>query len=104
MNTPYYSYDLDLLERTLKQILLDAEDYQIHYAIKANTDQRINNIIAKHGFGADCVSGNEILHALQCGYEAKKIVFAGVGKTDKEINLAIENNIFSVEMLSQSKN
>ena len=99
MNTPYYSYDLDLLERTLKQILLDAEDYQIHYAIKANTDQRINNIIAKHGFGVDCVSGNEILHALQCGYDAKKIVFAGVGKTDQEIEIALEHDIacFNVE-------
>ena len=82
MKTPYYFYDLDLLERTLKILREEAKNKNVHYAIKANTDKRICRMISNYGFGADCVSGNEILHALRCGFHPSKIVFSGVGKTD----------------------
>ena len=103
METPYYQYDLGLLERTLQHLVLESNDYVIHYALKANTDKQINKIIASYGLGADCVSGNEIIHAIDCGFNPNKIVFAGVGKTDKEIELALTNNIacFNVESLQE---
>jgi diaminopimelate decarboxylase len=68
--------------------------YKIHYALKANADEKILKKIRNSGFGADCVSGNEVKKALECGFPRDNIVFAGVGKTDQEISLALENNIF----------
>tara|TARA_Y100000589_G_C27180115_1_gene640384 strand:+ start:1303 stop:2463 length:1161 start_codon:yes stop_codon:yes gene_type:complete len=105
MKTPYYSYNLNLLERTLQDLIFEAKNYKIHYAIKANNDIQINKIIAKFGLGADCVSGNEILHALKCGFSNNKIVFAGIGKSDEEIEIALNNNIacFNVESLQELK-
>ncbi len=101
MNTPCYVYDLNLLENTLDEALSYSKkyNYNIHYAVKANTDIRINKIIASHGLGADCVSGNEILHALKCGFRPENIVFAGVGKTDNEIITALRSEIgcFNIE-------
>ena len=105
MNTPCYVYDLNLLENTLNKALSCSGryNYRIHYAVKANTDIRINKIIASHGLGADCVSGNEILHALKCGFRPENIVFAGVGKTDKEIEYAINSKIscFNCESIQE---
>ena len=105
LETPFYYYDIDLLRKTLDVIKKETENkpYHIHYAIKANTNPRILKEIAAYGFGADCVSGNEVLHALDCGFAADKIVFAGVGKTDKEIGIGLENNIFcfNVESLPE---
>ena len=90
MKTPYYYYDLDLLEQTLQELLAVAGNSHIHYAIKANTDKRICRMISNYGLGADCVSGNEIIHALRCGFHSSKIVFAGVGKTDEEIEIGLK--------------
>lgn len=105
LETPFYYYDIDLLHKTLNIIKKETENkpYHIHYAVKANTNPRILKEIAACGFGADCVSGNEILHALACGFPAEKIVFAGVGKTDKEIAIGLDNNIFcfNVESLPE---
>ena len=105
LETPFYYYDIDLLRKTLDIIKKETENkpYHIHYAIKANSNPRILKEIANYGFGADCVSGNEVLHALECGFSADKIVFAGVGKTDKEIGIGLDNNIFcfNVESLPE---
>jgi diaminopimelate decarboxylase len=90
--TPFYYYDLDLLRENLK-VLKRSSSYKIHYALKANADQRLLKVICEYGFGADCVSGNELKRALQIGFPKDEIVFAGVGKTDKEIILALENEI-----------
>ena len=100
--TPFYYYDLDLLKRTLKSIDLEATKYNfhVHYALKANFNDRLLRLIQENGLGADCVSGNEVLKALEMGFDADKIVFAGVGKSDKEINIALENNIFSFNVES----
>ena len=96
INTPSYLYNLDLLEETLQQAMKGARqfDYTVHYAIKANNNPVILSIIRQTGFGIDCVSGNEVSAALEAGFDPRGIVFAGVGKTDNEIRLALENDIF----------
>lgn len=96
VQTPFYFYDIDLLKRTLATIKAETEKYDFcqHYAIKANANPRILKLIASYGFGADCVSGGEVQAALDAGFDPNKIVFAGVGKADWEINLALKANIF----------
>lgn len=105
IETPFYYYDIDLLRTTLETVKKEVEGkkYIIHYALKANANPRILKEIASYGFGADCVSGNEILRALKCGFPASKIAFAGVGKTDKEIKIGLDNDIFcfNVESLPE---
>lgn len=94
-NSPYYFYDLDLLNRTINEVELNIRNasFHIHYAIKANNNKKIVSFIAKRNFGADCVSAGEIVLALECGFKAADIVFAGVGKTDEEIEYALLNNV-----------
>lgn len=94
--TPYYYYDMELLEQTLDTLLGESNPYgyHVHYAIKANANPVLLRLISKKGLGADCVSGNEITRALECGFPAASIVYAGVGKSDWEIELALKNNIF----------
>lgn len=97
LDTPFYYYDVKLLEMTLAAVRDEAARYgnfHVHYAIKANYNPRLLEIIAKAGLGADCVSGGEVAAALAAGVPASKIVFAGVGKTDKEIALALDAGIF----------
>ena len=102
LETPFYYYDIDLLKQTLNSIQAEIKDkpFYVHYALKANSNTRILQEISKQGFGADCVSGNEILRAVENGFDPQHIAFAGVGKTDKEINIALENNIFSFNVES----
>ncbi|MCL2027791.1 MAG: diaminopimelate decarboxylase [Bacteroidales bacterium] len=94
LRTPFYYYDLQLLNQTLQEIHATKGDFEVHYALKANSNLRILETIAKSGFGADCVSGGEIQIALKTGFAPEKIVYAGVGKTDWEIELALNENIF----------
>ncbi len=97
IDTPFYYYDTALLRRTLDTIAGEAGKHQIfdvHYAIKANANRKLLEIIAASGLGADCVSGGEIKACLQSGFPAGKIVFAGVGKSDREIILGLEAGIF----------
>lgn len=106
LRTPFYHYDLPLLRRTLDAIraaVADHNNFQVHYAVKANANPVILQTIARQGFGADCVSGGEIEAALYAGFPAEKIVFAGVGKADWEIELALRAGIacFNVESLPE---
>lgn len=97
VRTPFYYYDTDLLQKTLDTIKIEAgryENFEVHYAIKANANPKVLSIIAHAGLGADCVSGGEIEAALKAGFPASKIVFAGVGKADWEINLGLDADIF----------
>ena len=97
IETPFYYYDVDLLRETLSASLREASRYgcfHVHYAIKANFNSRLLQIVKDAGLGADCVSGGEVRAALNAGIDASKIVFAGVGKTDKEIALALDAGIF----------
>ncbi|NOZ47404.1 MAG: diaminopimelate decarboxylase [Chlorobi bacterium] len=96
ISTPFYYYDIDLLKTTLDVVFKESSKYgyNVHYAIKANANTKILKIIRDYNIGADCVSGNEITKAIEVGFNSDKIVFAGVGKSDKEIITAIDNNIF----------
>lgn len=100
--TPFYYYDLDLLQKTLNACMKAAGSYgfHIHYAMKANFNERVLSAVKDSGMGADCVSGNEVKKAAKIGFSADKIVFAGVGKSDKEINDALDLNIFSFNVES----
>lgn len=96
--TPFYLYDIGLLDQTLESLMSIASKYgyKIHYAIKANYDARLLQIIRKYGVGIDCASGNEVRCAIEAGFDPKSIVYAGVGKRDKEIRYAIEQNILAI--------
>ena len=97
IETPFYYYDTELLRKTLDTINSEAGKYEnfcIHYAIKANANPKILRIISEAGLGVDCVSGNEIKAAIEAGFPAEKIVYAGVAKTDKEILLGIDHDLF----------
>lgn len=101
LQTPFYYYDTNLLRQTLQEIRENTEAYMhVHYAVKACANPKILNIIAQEGFGADCVSGGEIRAALQAGFPANKIVYAGVGKSDWEIELGLEAGIFAFNVES----
>lgn len=95
--TPFYYYDMALLRRTLECAKSEAKKhgYFIHYALKANVEPQILQLIAEVGFGADCVSGWEVEAAIKAGFKPSKIVFAGVGKSDKEIIFALKAGIFA---------
>ncbi len=101
--TPFYYYDLELLRRTLEQVKEEAGDYKVHYALKANTDPKVVSTVASYGLGADCVSGGEVALAIESGIPAEKIVYAGVGKTDAEIEQALKVGIgcFNVESIEE---
>lgn len=94
--TPFYYYDLEVLKQTLKKVKEESDKYgyMVHYALKANTNNKVLDVIKAYDLGADCVSGNEIKRAIECNFSPKHIVFAGVGKSDAEINLALDNDIF----------
>ncbi len=93
--TPLYHYDLKLLRETISKVKHYAEqfNFDIHYAVKANSNKPILKEMISAGFGADCVSGNEVKLAAEVGFNSQSILFAGVGKTDKEINAALDLNI-----------
>ena len=97
IQTPFYYYDAELLRQTLRAINTEAgkhEGFVVHYAVKANANPKILRIIREAGLGADCVSGGEIEASIKAGFPSSKIVFAGVGKSDWEINLGLDNDIF----------
>lgn len=106
MQTPCYYYDMALLQQTLDAIRQEVEQYEhfdVHYAVKANANPRILRAISGAGLGADCVSGGEIKAAIEAGFPADKVVFAGVGKADWEIRLGLEHDIycFNVESVPE---
>ena len=106
VETPFYYYDTELLRRTLKEINDEAgkhEGFVVHYAVKANANPKVLNVICQAGLGADCVSGGEIEAALKAGFPSNKIVYAGVGKSDWEINLGLDADIlaFNVESIPE---
>lgn len=97
IETPFYYYDMSLLRKTLATALREADKYDnfhIHYAVKANFNPMILAAVREQGLGADCVSGGEVKAALAAGIAAEKVVFAGVGKTDREIAEALDAGIF----------
>ncbi|MFY0600687.1 MAG: diaminopimelate decarboxylase [Cyclobacteriaceae bacterium] len=101
IETPFYYYDLSLLKDTVEALKKgNVNNYHVHYALKANVNAKILNVIREAGLGVDCVSGGEIKIALENGFRADQIVLAGVGKTDKEIEFALNEEIFSFNVES----
>jgi len=98
LQTPFYLYDMNLLRDTLKAASGGASrfGYRLHYAVKANFDRKVMSTIKDFGIGADCVSGPEVEYAIACGFAPSSIVFAGVGKTDRELECAINAGIASL--------
>ena len=106
--TPFYYYDSALLRQTLRAINDEVsrhDNWHVHYAVKANANPKVLNIIREAGLGVDCVSGGEIETVLNAGFSASKIVFAGVGKSDWEINIGLDAGIFcfNVESIPELK-
>lgn len=104
LETPFYYYDLDLLRRTLDAVNQECRrsgNFRVHYAVKANANPAVLKVIARAGLGADCVSGEEIEAAIAAGFNPEGIVFAGVGKTDREIIIGLENRIFCFNVESE---
>lgn len=97
IETPFYYYDTDLLRQTLNAINEEVgkhEGFEVHFAVKANANPKVLGIISQANLGADCVSGGEIQACIDAGFPSEKIVYAGVGKSDQEINLGLEHGIF----------
>lgn len=97
IETPFYYYDKEILKKTLASIkkeIAKNPNFKVHYAIKANANPDVLKLISEEGLGVDCVSGGEICAAIEAGFNPSTIVYAGVGKTDKEINLGLDNDIF----------
>jgi len=106
MRTPFYQYDLEILENTLKEIkecTAANPDWHVHYAIKANANPLLLKHINEYGLGIDCVSGGEIQAAIDNGFPASSIVFAGVGKADWEIDLALKSGILCFNVESEAE-
>ena len=103
--TPFYYYDMDMLNETLEAITHTTEGYpfHVHYAVKANGNPHILNTIANYGLGADLVSGGEIQAAIEAGFNPKEMTYSGVGKTDWEIKLALQHGVgcFNVESIPE---
>ena len=97
LRTPFYYYDAELLRQTLQTIREEVskhEGFCVHYAVKANANPKVLRIIREAGLGVDCVSGGEIEASVKAGFPSSKIVYAGVGKSDWEINLGLDSDIF----------
>ncbi len=97
LKTPCYLYNLPLLRKTLQNVKEESGRYpafHAHYAIKANANPVLLKVIREYGLGADCVSGNEVKRAVECGFPRDSIVYAGVGKSDEEILTALKEDIF----------
>ena len=103
---PFYYYNTSLLRQTLDAIRMELSStphFHVHYAIKANANPELLKFVREAGLGVDCVSGGEVQRALEVDFEPKGIVFAGVGKSDREIRTALQAGIscFNVESLPE---
>jgi diaminopimelate decarboxylase len=105
VGTPFYCYTTATLERHYRvfaQAFADV-DALICYAMKANSNQAVIATLARLGAGADVVSEGELLRARNAGVPAQKIMFSGVGKTARELALAVEQGILCVNVESEAE-
>lgn len=107
VGTPFYLYSFKTLRdhyRVFESSFADIP-HIISFAVKANSNLAILNMLAREGCGADIASGGELYRALKAGINPKKIVYAGVGKTKDEIRYALESDIlfFNVESTQELK-
>ena len=103
--TPAYVYSYSALERAYRELdeAFRDLDHLVCYAVKANGNLAVLRALASFGAGADIVSGGELYRAMRAGFDPKKVVFAGVGKTDEEIMVGLGERIllFNVESVSE---
>ena len=105
VGTPFYCYSTATLERHYRVFAEAFADVPslVCYAVKANSNQAVIATLAKLGAGADVVSGGELKRALKAGVPAQKIMFSGIGKTAAELALALDEDIFCVNVESESE-
>lgn len=110
LETPFYYYDMAVLTDTLRAVNKERSEvegpmvpFAVHYAVKACSTPAVLQTIAQTGLGADCVSGGEVKAAIEAGFSADKIVFAGVAKSDREIRYALEQGIFCFNVESMEE-
>ena len=103
--TPVYIYSARTLVRHFKAYdeAFDGKRHIICFALKANSNSALIRLFAKNGAGADVVSGGELFRALKAGIPAKKIVYAGVGKTADEIRFALKSKILMFNVESENE-
>lgn len=103
--TPFYLYSRQQIEANCNAVLQTGQGlpFMACYALKANYNPHLLAIIRDCGFGADVVSGGELQFALRLGFAPQKIVFAGVGKTPAEIELAVNSGIHSLNVESAAE-
>jgi diaminopimelate decarboxylase len=99
--TPFYAYSADIMTGLAREFAnaFQGSGIATYFAIKANSNIAVVNLFARHGFGADIVSGGELKRALAAGIPASKIVFSGVGKSVAEMTDAMQAGIhrFNIE-------
>ena len=100
---PFYLYDIDGLLERLRFFKKQISPAQVFYAMKASAHPQILQVLSREDVGVDVVSGGEIRLALKAGLKGKDIIFSGVGKTKQEIQLALEEGIFQINVESQSE-
>lgn len=103
--TPFYIYNFDFIKKrflSLKEAF-KARKSQIFYALKANSNLSLLQMLVKLDSGFDCVSIGEIKRALKAGAKPYKIIFSGVGKTKEELKLALEYDILYINLESEAE-
>ncbi|HLB59021.1 MAG TPA: diaminopimelate decarboxylase [Bdellovibrionota bacterium] len=102
VGTPFYCYSQATLTRHVNAFLdpFSSSDALICYAVKANSNLAILNLLFRLGCGADIVSGGELFRVLKAGVDPKKVVYSGVGKTKEEIGKALKAGILSLNIES----
>ena len=105
VGTPFYCYSSATLERHYRVFAGAFADVDalVCYAMKANSNQAVIATLARLGAGADVVSAGELLRALAAGVAAEKIMFSGVGKSEHELALAVEQGILCVNVESEAE-
>jgi diaminopimelate decarboxylase len=103
VGTPFYCYSTATLTRHYKVFAEAFADVKalVCYAMKANSNQAVIATLAKLGAGADVVSGGELARALAAGIAPEKIMFSGVGKTERELADAVDAGILCVNVESE---
>lgn len=103
--TPFIIYSKAEVEQNCKSVLKAGAhaNYTACYALKANYNPKLLKLIAQNGLGADIVSGGELYFAEKAGFTKDKIVFAGVGKTDLELEEAIKKEVHSINVESPAE-
>ncbi|EJB2212228.1 diaminopimelate decarboxylase, partial [Campylobacter jejuni] len=104
-NTPFYIYNFDFIKERFLNLkeAFKARKSQIFYAVKANSNLSLLQMLANLDSGFDCVSIGEVKRALKAGAKAYKIIFSGVGKTKEELRQALEYDILYINLESEAE-